>query len=135
MEFKKKPLFLSFEGPEASGKSTQLKILKKFLNKNKIPCIFTREPGGTLISEKLRKIILDKKQNISIVKFIVEINFMQGVIVTGYNQGLEWYYANPLGSFFMERKHELIRREGAATSARYAPVAAPTRHAPRPTPA
>ena len=45
-------------------------------------------------------------------KNIVEINFTDAVIATGYNRGLEWYYANPLVSLFMERKHELHRREG-----------------------
>ena len=56
----KKNIFLSFEGPEASGKSSQLKELRKFLNKRKISFVITREPGGTKISEKLRKIILSK---------------------------------------------------------------------------
>ena len=58
-------LFISFEGPEASGKSTQIKLLQKFFKKNNIPFIVTREPGGTNVAEKLRKIILDKKQLIS----------------------------------------------------------------------
>ena len=62
MKYKKKGLFLSFEGPEASGKSTQLKLLQKFFIKNNIEYVLTREPGGTTISEKLRKIILDQKQ-------------------------------------------------------------------------
>ena len=62
---KNKNLFVSFEGPEASGKSSQIKLLAKYLKKNRIPHITTREPGGTKIGEKLRKIILDKKQNIS----------------------------------------------------------------------
>ena len=60
-----KPLFVSFEGPEASGKSSQIILLKNFLIKNKIPYIVTREPGGTIISEKLRNIILQKKNNIT----------------------------------------------------------------------
>ena len=71
MKFKKKGLFLSFEGPEASGKSTQLKLLKTFLVRNKIPFIVTREPGGTIIGEKLRKIILDKKQSITTIEEIL----------------------------------------------------------------
>ena len=62
---KNKGLFLSFEGPEASGKSTQIKLLKKYLVSNKINFIITREPGGTPISETLRKIILEKKNQIS----------------------------------------------------------------------
>ena len=61
----KKNIFISFEGPEASGKSSQLKELRKFLNKRKISFVITREPGGTKISEKLRKIILSKEYNIS----------------------------------------------------------------------
>ena len=60
-----KQLFISFEGPEASGKSTQIKLLGKFFKKNKIPFIITREPGGTPLSEKLRKIILSKKEFIT----------------------------------------------------------------------
>ena len=65
MKFNNRGLFISFEGPEASGKSTQIKHLKKFLKNKNIPFIITREPGGTPVSEKLRKIILDKKQLIS----------------------------------------------------------------------
>ena len=58
-------LFITFEGPEASGKSYQIFLLKKYLKKNKIPFLVTREPGGTVIAEKLRKIILYKKNKIS----------------------------------------------------------------------
>ena len=61
----KKGLFISFEGPEASWKSSQILLLKKYFQKNKIPFIITREPGGTLFSEKLRNIILNNKSNIS----------------------------------------------------------------------
>ena len=64
IKFKKK-LFISFEGPEASGKSSQIKLLSNYFKKNRIPHIVTREPGGTVVSEKLRKIILDKKEYIS----------------------------------------------------------------------
>ena len=58
-------LFITFEGPEASGKSSQINLLKTFLTKSKIPFLVTREPGGTIIAEKLRKIILYKKNKIS----------------------------------------------------------------------
>ena len=61
----KKGIFISFEGPEASGKSSQLKALKKFFIKQKISYTITREPGGTLVSEKLRNIILNNKYKIS----------------------------------------------------------------------
>ena len=68
MQIKKKGIFLSFEGPEASGKSTQIHLLKNYLQKNKIPFITTREPGGTIVAEKLRKIILGRQQNISTIE-------------------------------------------------------------------
>ena len=62
----KKPVFICFEGVEGSGKSTQAKLLYKFIKKNITKnAILTREPGGTLFSEKIRNLILDKKTNIS----------------------------------------------------------------------
>ena len=64
-------LFITFEGPEASGKSSQIILLKKYLKKNKIPFLVTREPGGTVIAEKLRKIILYKKNKISSLEEIL----------------------------------------------------------------
>jgi len=57
--FKKKPLFLTFEGIEGSGKSYQCAKLYKNLKKNKISSILTREPGGTIGAERIRKLILD----------------------------------------------------------------------------
>jgi dTMP kinase len=49
---------ISFEGFEYSGKSTQIKLLKAYLKKNKIKATFTREPGGNAKQlEKIRKII------------------------------------------------------------------------------
>ena len=71
MKFKNRGIFISFEGPEASGKSTQIKLLQKYFKDKKIPFIVTREPGGTTISEKLRKIILDKKLIISTTEEIL----------------------------------------------------------------
>ena len=44
-----KGLFISFEGGEATGKTTQINKIKKWLIKNKIPHVLTREPGGTKI--------------------------------------------------------------------------------------
>lgn len=59
-------LFLTFEGPEASGKSSQIKLLEKYLKKNRISFITTREPGGTKLAESLRNLILKVKSNINI---------------------------------------------------------------------
>ena len=52
-------LFITFEGVEGSGKSTQIQRLKKYLNRKGISCKVTREPGGVPIGEKVRKILLD----------------------------------------------------------------------------
>ena len=57
--YKKKPLFVTFEGIEGSGKSYQSRKLYKSIKKRKIPVILTREPGGTKGAEKIRKIILE----------------------------------------------------------------------------
>jgi len=57
--YKKKPLFVTFEGIEGSGKSYQSRKLYKSIKKRKIPAILTREPGGTEGAEKIRKIILE----------------------------------------------------------------------------
>tara|TARA_Y100001970_G_scaffold114296_1_gene142582 strand:- start:1328 stop:1945 length:618 start_codon:yes stop_codon:yes gene_type:complete len=68
---KKKGLFITFEGPEASGKSSQILLLEKYLKKNKIPFITTREPGGTKIAESLRKLILKVRSDINIQEEIL----------------------------------------------------------------
>ena len=64
-------LFISFEGPEASGKSSQINLLKKYFINNKLSYVITREPGGTKFSEDLRKLILNKKSSISILEEIL----------------------------------------------------------------
>ncbi len=51
--------FITFEGVEGSGKTTQIQRLKRYLSRKGIPCQVTREPGGPPISEKIRKILLD----------------------------------------------------------------------------
>jgi len=57
--YKKKSLFIVFEGIEGSGKSYQSKKLYNSLIKRKLPTLLTREPGGTPSAEKIRKVILD----------------------------------------------------------------------------
>jgi dTMP kinase len=53
--------FVTFEGCDGCGKSTQLTRLKKYLEENGIEYIFTREPGGGRISEGIREILLSGK--------------------------------------------------------------------------
>lgn len=52
--------FITFEGCEGVGKSTQIEMLKKYFEDNNVDALFLREPGGNAISEKIRNIILDK---------------------------------------------------------------------------
>ncbi len=54
-------MFITFEGIDLSGKSTQIKLLKEYFESRKKKVISVREPGGTGISEKIRDILLDKE--------------------------------------------------------------------------
>ena len=58
----KKPVIV-FEGVEGSGKSYHISNLSKYLKKKNIDHIKIREPGGSINSEQIRKLILDKKAN------------------------------------------------------------------------
>jgi dTMP kinase len=53
--------FISFEGIEGCGKSTQAKKLHEFFLTKKIEAILTREPGGTKVGEKIRAILIDEE--------------------------------------------------------------------------
>jgi len=55
----KRGYFISFEGGDGSGKSTQIKQLKQYFENRDYQVILTREPGGTDIGEKIRQMILD----------------------------------------------------------------------------
>lgn len=55
-----KSFFISFEGIDACGKSTQVKLLLNQMNKASKNTILVREPGGSTISERIREILLDK---------------------------------------------------------------------------
>lgn len=59
----RKGKFITFEGCDGCGKSTQLKMLSAYLTEKGIPHIFTREPGGGKISEAIREILLNGKNS------------------------------------------------------------------------
>ena len=51
-------LFITFEGPEGSGKTTQIKLLEERLKEQDYEVLTTREPGGTLLGEELRTLLM-----------------------------------------------------------------------------
>ena len=54
-------IFITLEGPDGAGKTTQIQMMKEYLEGLGKTVLLTREPGGTGISEKLREILLDKE--------------------------------------------------------------------------
>lgn len=56
-------LFITIEGPDGSGKSTQIAAMKVFLEQRGEKILITREPGGTQISEKIRAVLLDRENS------------------------------------------------------------------------
>jgi dTMP kinase len=60
----KKGIFIVLEGPDRSGKSTQAALLKEWLEARGREVVVTREPGGTRLSEQIRRILLDPESSI-----------------------------------------------------------------------
>ena len=89
---KNRGIFISFEGPEASGKSSQIILLKKYFKSKNIPFIITREPGGTKLGEKLRNLILSNKSNLNNLEEIFLLmaarsNHINQVIIPNLKKG------------------------------------------------
>lgn len=55
----KKGLFITFEGPDGSGKTTQIRRLAQWFENKNFSVVCTREPGGTVAAEKIRDIVLN----------------------------------------------------------------------------
>ncbi len=54
-------LFISIEGTDGSGKTTQIRLLEEYFKNKGFYVVCTREPGGNMISEKIRELIIDKE--------------------------------------------------------------------------
>ena len=53
-------IFITMEGPDGAGKTTQIELLKDYLNKKGYDVLITRDPGGNAVSEAIREVILNK---------------------------------------------------------------------------
>ncbi|MCM8901861.1 dTMP kinase [Caldicoprobacter algeriensis] len=53
-------IFITFEGPDGAGKTTQVKLLERHLRQKGYDVLVTREPGGTPVGEEIRKILLNR---------------------------------------------------------------------------
>jgi dTMP kinase len=90
---KKNYQFITFEGIEGCGKSTQAKKLYEYFLSKQIDCLLTREPGGCLASEKIREILLDEEiENLSpkselLLNFSSRIEHVEKVIKPALKSG------------------------------------------------
>jgi dTMP kinase len=60
-----KGVFITLEGPEGAGKTTQLKVLSKYLEEENIAHVITRDPGGTSLGKPIRRILLNSETAIN----------------------------------------------------------------------
>ena len=54
-----KPKFITLDGIDGAGKSTNLAVIRRWFESHDLPVLFTREPGGTPVGEALREILLN----------------------------------------------------------------------------
>ena len=57
-------MFITFEGIDGSGKSTQIQLLKEMLEKRNHVVTTLREPGGNILSEQIRQLLLDSREQV-----------------------------------------------------------------------
>ena len=86
-------MFIVMEGPDGSGKTTQIDLLREFLHQKGYECIITREPGGTVIGEAIRSIILnpDHKEMADVTEMLLyaasRAQLMHEVIIPALESG------------------------------------------------
>ena len=85
-------MFITFEGIEGSGKSTQIQMLKEFFEKKSLKAFFTKEPGSSEIGKEIRSILLNKENKIYpqseiFLIFAVRVQHVQEIIKPNLNEG------------------------------------------------
>ena len=85
------PKFITLEGVDGAGKSTCIKFIKKYLTDKNHNSFFTREPGGTLLGEKLREILLHDEitpETETLLMFAARNEHVQQVITPNLQSGI-----------------------------------------------
>ena len=85
-------MFITFEGIEGSGKSTQIQLLKEFFKKKAQKAFFTKEPGSSEVGKKIRSVLLNKENKISpqteiFLIFADRVQHVQEIIKPNLNEG------------------------------------------------
>lgn len=85
-------MFITFEGIDGSGKSTQIRMLEEYFQSKGRRTVVTREPGGTPLGEKIRNILLDRDNEISDVAEMLlyaasRAQLVQDVIIPSLKEG------------------------------------------------
>jgi len=118
---KLQPKFITLEGVDGAGKSTCINFIKKYLADKNINSIFTREPGGTLLGEKLREILLHDEitpETETLLMFAARSEHVQKVIKPNLRSGLivisdrftdATYAYQSAGKFVEEKKITILK--------------------------
>lgn len=85
--------FITLDGIDGSGKTTQLNVMKQWFEQNNLPVVFTREPGGTAFGEALREIVLKVGNQIdpraeTLLMFAARQQHLVDVILPNLNKGI-----------------------------------------------
>ena len=85
-------MFITFEGIEGSGKSTQIQMLKEFFEKKSLKAFFTKEPGSSEIGKEIRSILLNKENKIYpqteiFLIFADRVQHVQEIVKPNLNEG------------------------------------------------
>ena len=87
-----KPRFITLDGIDGAGKSTNLAVMKAWFEKHKLPVLFTREPGGTPAGEALREILLNPATQVglrteTLLMFAARQQHLETVILPALKNG------------------------------------------------
>jgi len=83
--------FITLEGVDGAGKSTHINFIKKYLSDRNLNFLFTREPGGTNLGEKLREILLHDQmtpETESLLMFAARNEHVQKIIKPNLDKGI-----------------------------------------------